>query len=325
MKVVFFGTGDISLPSLRWLINEPGIDVRAVVTRSDKPAFRSLRLHAPETKRLALEANIPVFQPKKLREIEDDLRHCKADIFVVMAYGKILPKWMLDIPRLGCLNLHASLLPRHRGAAPVQAAILAGDAETGITVMWMNEGLDTGDIFLSEKIGIAPADTGGTLHNRLARLAPFALASAVAALLSKEAPRTPQDHALATYAPKLAKNDGEIDWKLDAETIERRIRAYSPWPGSFTTLLDDTRLIIHRAEAHPAHSDTVDMSPGTILEARKSILRVATGAGEIHVRHLQRQGGKKLDTVDFLNGNPIIPEQHEYYFRREIYLERITR
>jgi len=324
MKVVFFGTGDISLPSLRWLINEPGIDVRAVVTRSDKPAFRSLRLHAPETKRLALEANIPVLQPKKLREIEDDLHRCKADIFVVMAYGKILPKWMLEIPRIGCLNLHASLLPRHRGAAPVQAAILAGDAETGITVMWMNEGLDTGDILLAESLGIAPVDTGGTLHNRLARLAPFALASAVAALLSKKKPRTPQDDTLATYAPKLSKNDGEIDWTLDAETIERRIRAYSPWPGSFTTLLDDTRLIIHRAEAHPARAETAAAPPGTILEARKSTLRVATGAGELHIHHLQRQGGKKLDTVDFLNGNPIVPEQHTYYFRREIFVEKIT-
>src|SRR5438128_6661436 len=214
-----------------------------VVTQPDKPAGRDQKLTPSPIKKASQQFNVagataeyklelPILQPPRIkaRDSVDTIRALKPDLIVVMAYGQILPREVLEIPTIACLNLHASLLPRWRGAAPIQAAIAAGDRETGITVMYMDEGLDTGDILLQRKIEILPTDTGGSLHDRLAQLAPEALLDALQMLMKGNAQRTPQDNALATYAPKLTRDDGKIDWSESAEIIERKIRALNPWP-----------------------------------------------------------------------------------------------
>jgi methionyl-tRNA formyltransferase len=197
-----------------------------------------MELTASPIKRLALDQGIPVFQPVKIRAADSvsQIQSFAVDLIIVMAYGQILPKGMLEAARIACLNLHASILPRHRGAAPLQSAILSGDTETGITVMYMDEGLDTGDILLIHKVAIHRHETGGTLHNRLAAAAPAALAQAVALLEAGKAPRIPQENSLATYAKKLGREDGEIRWEQPAGEICRQIRAMNPWPGAFTWL-----------------------------------------------------------------------------------------
>jgi methionyl-tRNA formyltransferase len=214
----------------------------------------------------------------------------------VVAYGQILSKSVLELPRLGCLNLHASILPRHRGASPIQAALLAGDLETGISVMWMDEGLDTGDVLRVEKIDILPHDTAGSLHDRLAAAAPSALKSALDSISRGEAPRTPQDSALATYAPKLTKTAGWIDWTLPACGVVRHVRAMSPWPGAFGRL-QERALKIHVARA-------VDGSgaPGCILQADAEGLVTACGSGALEILELQAEGRRRMTARDFLRG-----------------------
>ena len=237
MRILFIGTGEIGLPAFRWLL-ESGHEIMGAVTQPDKPAGRKQELLASPIKRAALARGLPVFQPRKIRE-PDPVAQIVAlapDVIVVMAYGQILPKAILDAPRLACLNLHASLLPRHRGAAPIQAAILSGDTESGITVMYMDEGLDTGDVLLSLAIPIESQETGGTLHDRLAEIAPAALEQALAALEAGNAPRAKQDSALATYSPKLERENGLIPWHLPAGEVDRHIRAMDPWPGAYTWL-----------------------------------------------------------------------------------------
>ena len=216
MRVLFIGTGDVGLPSLRWLLRAH--EVVAVAAQPDKPVGRKQELTPPPTKRLALEHGVPVFQPRRIREpaAVAELAALAPDVIVVMAYGQILPKALLDLPRLACLNLHASLLPAHRGAAPIQASLLAGDRESGITVMWMDEGLDTGDILLTRPLRIRRRETGGTLHDRLAELAPEALAEAMNLLARGAAPRLAQDSTRATFAAKLSRESGVINWRASA-------------------------------------------------------------------------------------------------------------
>lgn len=239
MRILYIGTGDIGLPALTWLLDS-GHEIAAVFTQPDKPAGRRMELLPSPVKQLALDRGIPVFQPVKIRAAEPvaQIQSVAADLIVVMAYGQILPKTVLEAARFGCINLHASILPRHRGAAPVQAAILDGDAETGVTVMYVDEGLDTGDILLIHRIPIRRHETGGTLHDRLAAAAPAALAEAIALIEAGAAPRIPQDNALATYTGKLSREDGEIQWERSCGEIARRIRAMNPWPGAFTLLPD---------------------------------------------------------------------------------------
>src|SRR6267143_332977 len=235
MRILFIGTGEIGLPALSALL-ESEHEVVGVVTQPDKPAGRDQRVEAPPIKKALAGTKMLILQPARIKDREsiEQIRALTPDVIVVMAYGQILPRNVLEIPPTACLNLHASLLPRHRGAAPIQAAIAAGDRETGITVMYMDEGLDTGDILLQRKIDILPSDTGATLHDRLAEVAPEALLESLRLLAGGNAPRIPQDKALATYAPKLNREAGKIDWNESAETSERRIRAYNPWPGAFT-------------------------------------------------------------------------------------------
>ena len=305
MRVLFIGTGEIGLPALRWLIESPH-ELVGVVTQPDKPVGRAQIIQAPPIKAAVTGMGVPVLQPERIRREPDAVEQIRAldpDVIVVMAYGQILPREVLEIPEVACLNLHASLLPRHRGAAPIQAAISAGDRETGITVMYMDEGLDTGDILSQASIPIAPDETGGSLHDRLAEIASAALANALVQLAAGTAPRVPQDASRATYAPKLAREHGAIDWMQPSEIIERNIRAFNPWPGAFTTVRDDggreRKLKIFSA----AVVDALDVPAG---EIRAIDGDVVIGAGERALRlgEVQLEGKKRLDGAEFLRGHP---------------------
>src|SRR5262245_23060794 len=240
MRIVFIGTGEIGVPTLNILLNSAH-QVVGVVTQPDKPVGRNQQIEPPPIKNAMIGeararlSGAPIFQPARIKDPQaiEEIRSLRPDVIVVVAYGQILPRDVLEISGLACLNLHASLLPRWRGAAPIQAAIAAGDCETGITAIYMDEGLDTGDILLQRSVEILPNDTGGSLHDRLAQLAPDALLESWRLVAAGNAPRISQDNARATYAPKLKREHGQIDWTESAQAIERKIRAYNPWPGAF--------------------------------------------------------------------------------------------
>jgi methionyl-tRNA formyltransferase len=306
MRVVFMGTGEIGQPAFRWLLEAPEYEVVAAVTQPDKPVGRKQELQASAIKQLALARNVPVLQPVKMRASEAvaEIVALRADLIVVMAYGQILPKTVLEAPRLACLNLHASLLPRWRGAAPIQAAIEAGDHTTGITVMYMAEGLDTGDILLMHETPIADTDTGGSLHDRLAGIAAAALAEALPALAIGAAPRMPQDEAWATHAPKLSRENGRIDWPATPEKIERRIRAMNPWPAAHTFLPTPggpRQLKIFAGRPHP-HAPA---PPGEVLRADEHGLLVGAQDGAVLLTELQLEGKRRMSADEFLRGHAI--------------------
>jgi len=297
VRILFIGTGEIGVPTLRALQNSPGLELVGVVTGQDKPVGREQRIE-PSPIKLALSgAKMSILQPARIkdRQAVEEIRARQPEVIAVMAYGKILPRDVLEIPRVACLNLHASLLPRWRGAAPIQAAIAAGDRETGITVMYMDEGLDTGDILLQRKIDILPNDTGGRLHDRLAEIAPQALLESLRLLASGNAPRAAQDKVRATYAPKLTREDGRIDWNEPAEVIERKIRAYNPWPGAFMQL-DGRNLKIFSASIVDLHG-----TAGEILK-RESEFVVATGKGALSLEEVQLEGKRPMAAAEFLKG-----------------------
>ena len=304
MRIVFIGTGEIGVPTLRALLRSPAHELIGVFTQPDKPVGRDQRIHAPPIKAELAGNPVPVFQPARIRNegAVAEIRALAPDLIVIMAYGQILPRSVLDIPPIACLNLHASLLPRHRGAAPIQAAIVAGDTETGITVMYVDEGLDTGDILLQKKLPILPHETGGSLHDRLAQLAPEALLGALDLLADGAAPRIPQDSAQASYAPKLTREEGRINWKEPAVVIERKIRAYDPWPGAFTQLASpsgaERNLKIFRASV----SEQSVGEPGTIITPNESELLVATGRGALRLEEVQLEGKRRMKASEFLRG-----------------------
>jgi methionyl-tRNA formyltransferase len=301
MRVVFIGTGDIALPSFRWLLDAPGIEVVALITQPDKPVGRHQELQAPAIKRLAIERGIRVLQPVKLRAPESvaEVQALGADLIVVMAYGQILPKGVLDAAKIACLNLHASLLPRWRGAAPIQAAIEAGDEKTGITVMYMDVGLDTGDILLMREIAIAPDETGGSLHDRLAELAPLALAEAVTLLREGRAPSTPQPAEGVTHVGKLTREHGHLDFSAGRMLVSLKVRAMNPWPAATTTIAG-RRLKIFAVTplAEPVGA------PGIVLASDEGLL-IGTGDGSVLVTELQLEGKKRMSAREFLRGHPI--------------------
>jgi methionyl-tRNA formyltransferase len=315
LRIAFLGTGDIGLPSLEALLTKQGHDheVVAVITQPDKPVGRKQVLTPPEVKVRALAAGVPVLQPERIRTEVEKLKELQADVFVVIAYGQILPRTVLEIPRLGCLNVHASLLPRHRGASPIQAAIREGDAETGVTIMWMDEGLDTGDILLPVPIPIEPTDTGGVLHDKLAALAPEGLIRALAMVEEGTAPHIKQDDALSTHSRKLERAHGKLDWTRPARELELLIRSYNPWPGTYC--LVPARTGSENAEAAPAlqlkvHQATVVPdaeacpSPGTILRADTHLL-VSCGRGVLDLTEVQLEGRKRMSARDFLQGSAV--------------------
>jgi methionyl-tRNA formyltransferase len=308
-RVLFMGTGEIGLPVLRWLAAASMVELTGVVTQPDRPVGRSLVLTPPATKSLALTLNVPVLQPEKVRRSEalDSIAALRPDLIVVMAYGQILPKALLEMPALACLNLHASILPRHRGAAPVQAAILAGDAMTGITVMHMAEGLDTGDMVLAESVPIHRRETGGSLHDRLALLGPETLSVALELVLQGKAPRIPQDESLATYAPKLDRDSGEIDWSRDCWYLDRLVRAMNPWPGAFTQIRGTggttRKLKIYRAL--PIHR--LSAGQGVVERVGRRGIAVGCGEGGLLLREVQMEGRRRLSAQEFVRGFPLVP------------------
>ncbi|MEY2561046.1 MAG: methionyl-tRNA formyltransferase [Verrucomicrobiota bacterium] len=297
MRVLFIGTGEIGVPVLHSLQNSREHELVGVVTQPDKPVGRAQRIEAPPVKATLEGSALPILQPEKIKHPDAiaQIRALAPDVMVVMAYGQILPQAILEIPRLVCLNLHASLLPRHRGAAPIQAAIVAGDRESGITVMYMDEGIDTGDILLQAKLELAANETGGSLHDRLAQLAPGALHEALGQLQAGNAPRIPQDSSAASYAGKLEREDGRIDWTEPAALIERKIRAFDPWPGAFTVLQEtggrDLKLKIFSAKVVAA----TNKAPGEIVIAAKD--------GALSLGEVQLEGKRRMSAAEFLRGH----------------------
>jgi methionyl-tRNA formyltransferase len=299
LRVVFFGTPEFAAASLRALLDGPG-RVVAAVCQPDRPAGRGRRLHVPPVKVLAESRRVPVEQPLKIRteEFLSIVRAYEPDLGVVAAYGRILPKTLLDVPRLGFINVHASLLPRYRGAAPIQWAIVRGERVTGVTIMQMNERMDEGDILLQRDTPIGPEETYGELEERLARLGAEALLEAVAGLSAGRLVPHPQDDAAATLAPPIRKENGAIDWALPAGDIARRVRGFNPWPSAFTRLPDGRILKIHRARAT---GDGAGELPGMVLAAGDEIV-VASGEGLLLVEELQIEGRKRLAAAEFTRG-----------------------
>jgi methionyl-tRNA formyltransferase len=303
MRIVFIGTGEIGRPALQALLRSNEHQLIGVVTQPDKPAGRDQRIQAPPIKREVLPTAIPILQPAKIRDRDAIAQICawRPEVIVVMAYGQILPKTVLEIPTLACLNLHASILPRHRGAAPIQAALVAGDRETGITVIHMDAGLDTGDILLQKRLEILPNDTGGSLHDRLAELAPSALLEALAKISRPNAPRIPQDPAQATYSPKLSREAGRVDWNEPAELIERKIRAFNPWPGAFTEIADEQGRVRHLKIFRAAVRDHSRDKPGTLLPNDSKLL-IAAARGALELEEVQLAGKRRMSAAEFLRG-----------------------
>src|SRR5438067_2668690 len=297
MRIVFIGTGEIGVPTLRALLDSEH-EVVAVVTQPDKRVGREQSIEPPPIKKDIAKTRIPILQPARIKDQKatEEIRHFVPDVIVVVAYGQILPRDVLEIPRLACLNLHASLLPRWRGAAPIQAAIAAGDCETGITVMYMDEGLDTGEILLQRSVEILPNDTGESLHDRLAQIAPEALLESLRLVAAGNAPRIAQDNARATHAPKLKREHGQIDWSESAAAIERKIRAYNPWPGVF--------MKIDRQNLKIFSVSVVDLNgqPGEVLRSDKDLI-VATGKGALSLAEVQLEGKRRMRAAEFLRGH----------------------
>jgi methionyl-tRNA formyltransferase len=309
MRIVFIGTGEIGVPTLRAL-QKSEHELVGVISQPDKPVGREQKITAPSIKAALGDTKLPILQPAKIKDptAVEQIRSFNPDIIVVMAYGQILPRAVLEIPKLACLNLHASLLPRWRGAAPVQAAIAAGDRETGITVMYMDEGLDTGDILLQRKIEILPTDIGASLHDRLAEVAPAALLEALRLLATGNASRIKQNSELATLAPKLSRNDGKIDWSQSAEVIERKIRAYNKWPGAFAIVREkdgrESKLKVFAA-------GIVDQEgrPGEVLSADNRGLIVATRRKALSLDKVQLEGKWPMSSHDFIRGHARLLER----------------
>jgi len=298
MRIVFFGTPEFAVPSLRALLSGPD-PIVAVVCQPDKPAGRGQQLSIPPVKRVAREAGVPVLQPEKVRapEFLDALRACGPDLIVVAAYGKLLPKTVLDLPRHGCINVHASLLPRYRGAAPIQWAVLNGDAVTGVTIMQMNEQMDAGDILLQRQTPIEADETYGELQRRLSDLGAPLLLEAIGGLGAGTLTARPQAPAEVRLAPLIKKEDGRLDWRQPAAALARRVRAFNPWPSGFTTL-NGKLLKVHRTRDV---GEAAAAAPGTVTTVEDGI-RVATGAGTLCLDELQLEGRKRLTAAEFARG-----------------------
>jgi len=304
LRIVFAGTPEFACPALQTLIHAaPPV---AVLTQPDRPAGRGRHVIASPVKQHATAAAIPVYQPNSLRRPEalDMLQQLAPDLIITAAYGLLLPPAVLQLPRLGCWNLHASLLPRWRGASPIQQAVLAGDAETGVTLMQMDRGLDTGPMLLARAIPIGRTETAGELHDRLALLAAEILTDALDRLGRGNLPAAiPQDSTAATHAPLIAKHDGQIDWHQDADQIARQIRAFNPWPVACGEI-EHQSIRIFRAEAEPEARH--ERAPGTLITAAGSPdrIRIACGRGVLRLDQLQAPGRKRVSAAEWLNAHP---------------------
>jgi methionyl-tRNA formyltransferase len=314
MKIIFAGTPVFASVALERLLSA-GFQVPLVLTQPDRPAGRGMKLQASPVKQLAQAHGIAVAQPRSLRldgkypedaaQAQAAIAAAQADAMVVAAYGLILPLWTMQMPRLGCLNIHASLLPRWRGAAPIHRAIEAGDAQTGVTIMQMDEGLDTGDMLLIEREPIRPDDTTASLHDRLAELGGRLIVEALEAAACGGLRATPQPAEGITYAHKIEKAEATIDWTQPAAVIERRVRAFDPFPGAVTSCGDEAIKVWASHLAAPSRQ----AAPGEVLAVDDSGIVVATGDGALSLTALQRAGGKRLPVADFLRGFPLAPGQ----------------
>ena len=304
LRIIFAGTPDFAAASLQALIDVQEAnqyELVAVYTQPDRPAGRGHKLVASPVKQLAMKHDIPVLQPLNFKAEQDrqDLADLNADIMIVAAYGLILPKAVLDTPKFGCINVHASLLPRWRGAAPIHRAVIAGDTVTGITIMQMDVGLDTGEMLLKKECPIMPTDTSGSLHDRLALLGGQALIEALEPLRVGQLNGESQDESLTCYADKLTKQEGLVDWSQDALTISRKIRGLLPWPGAYTQTSSGT-MKIHAATL--LDTDNQDFENGEITMVSQEGLAVSTGKGSVLITELQFPGGKRMSVQDALNG-----------------------
>lgn len=302
IRTIFMGTPEFSLPPLEGLI-AAGVNLVGVFTQPDRPKGRGQTLSAPPVKELALRHGLAVFQPHKLRapEVVEVVRALAPDLIVVVAYGQILPKSVLEIPQYGCINIHASLLPKYRGAAPINQAIIDGEAETGITTMLMDVGLDTGPMLLKRALDIGPEETAGELHDRLALLGRETMEETLRLLQTGQLVPHAQNDALSCYAPMLKKEDGLIDWTQTAQQIHNRVRGLTPWPGAYTLLNGEPlKLFGTRVEAGEG-------TPGTVLPPAPDAVRIACGSGVLGIRELQLPGKKRLVAADFLRGCTLTP------------------
>lgn len=300
MRVAFAGTPEFAAAALAAIL-DAGFDVPLVLTQPDRPAGRGMQMIASPVKQLALARGIPVDQPEKLRSAEQQaaLRTAAPDILVVAAYGLLLPQEVLDLPRFGCVNIHASLLPRWRGAAPIHRAIEAGDAETGITIMQMDAGLDTGAMLTKRAIAIADEDTTASLHDKLAELGAEMIVDALHRIALLELAPAPQPEQGATYAAKISKSEAAFDFRLDAQLLARRLRAFSPFPGC-SAKLDGQTIKCWQGWAEAGHGE-----PGQVLACDEQGVLVACGDGLLRLTQLQKPGGKRLPAADFLRGFPL--------------------
>lgn len=303
LRIVFAGTPDFAAQQLRTLLDSEH-QLVAVYTQPDRPAGRGKKLTASPVKQLALEHDLPVYQPPTLRaaEAQEQLAELNADIMVVVAYGLLLPQEVLDLPRLGCINIHASLLPRWRGAAPIQRAIEAGDTVSGITIMQMDAGLDTGDMLVKAECPILPEDTAGDLHDRLAELAGPATLKALSQLQTGQAQPEPQNDQLSTYAAKISKAEAALDWRRPAEELARQVRAFNPFPIAFMHI--DGQEAPIRVWAAQAQAAEPSETPGTVVAAAPTGIDIACGEGVLRLSSLQLPGKRALPVADLLRGHP---------------------
>jgi methionyl-tRNA formyltransferase len=329
LRIIFMGTAELSCASLENLARDKNLQIAAVVTQPDKPKGRELKPQPSSVKTLAQKLNLPVLQPAKARDEKfiSELRELKPDLVVVVAYGQILPQTILDLPKFGCLNVHTSLLPKYRGASPIQSAILNGETETVVTIMKMDAGLDTGGIISQTRTAVLPEDNSQTLHDRLAQLGADLLARTIPDFVAGTIRPRPQPVEGVSYAAKIKKEDGKIDWNEPADKILNRLRAFTPWPGAFTFLPDSVGRASLRAETENSKTERLarTLAPpkmqllkiwkaevvgnngqtGTVLSADKNGIIVACGKDALRVLELQREGGRRMSAQEFLAGNPL--------------------
>jgi methionyl-tRNA formyltransferase len=307
MRIIFMGSPDFAIPSLK-LLCEAGENIEAVVTQPDRKGGRGLTLLSPPVKIEAERIGFPVYQPERIREkvFIDTLNSIKPDVIVVVAYGQILPREILEIPKYGCINLHGSLLPKYRGAAPIQWAIINGEKKTGVTTILMDTGMDTGEILLQEEIDIAPEDTAGILSKKLSSIGAGLLLKTIKGLEMGTIKPRPQDHSSATYAPLLKKEDGRIDWSKGAEEIRNLVRGMNPWPAAYTFLegklikIWDVDVIVG-----PPEEEVKAGEPGRIIHAGKNGILVSTGKDSILIKSLQLEGKQRTTSIAFLQGHKV--------------------
>jgi methionyl-tRNA formyltransferase len=305
LRIVFMGTPQLAGVSLLALLHSTRFQVAAAVTQPDQPQGRGLKLQPSPVKEIAQREQLPVLQPQRARDESflQDLKPLQPDLIVVVAYGQILPPGILELPRFGCLNVHTSLLPKYRGAAPIQWAILNDESETGVTLMKMDAGLDTGDIVAQERTPIQPDDTAETLHDRLGEMGAALLVNSLEAYVAGRLRPQPQPAEGVSQAPKIRKTDGRIDWQQPARAVWNRVRAMVPWPGAFTHLpaQPQPRLL----KIWQAAPDESSGQPGQVLCADKNGIVIGCGAGALRVLVLQREGGRRLKAQEFLAGQPL--------------------